>query len=194
MVSSTELEEIVRSKDWDVSAEDLDDPALAERSDVNLEMQPKLGRELLEQEILSRARSSMPALGIELDDVRIKRVNYIDSVRRQVESRMIAERQSIAERFRSEGRGRSQEILGNMERDLQRIRSEAAKEAEEIRGEADAEATRIYGEAFGADPEFYSFFRTLENYRTLGANSTLMLRADSDFFRYLERAQAPEDD
>ena len=194
MVSSTELEEIVRSKDWDVNVEDLDDPALAERGDVNLEMQPKLGRELLEQEILSRARSSMPALGIELDDVRIKRVNYIDSVRRQVESRMIAERQSIAERFRSEGRGRSQEILGNMERDLQRIRSEAAKEAEEIRGQADAEATRIYGEAFGADPEFYSFFRTLENYRTLGENSTLMLRADSDFFRYLERAQAPTTD
>jgi len=92
-----------------------------------------------------------------------------------VESRMIAERQSIAERFRSEGRGRSQEILGIMERDLQRIRSEAARDAEKIRGEADAEATRIYGKAFGADAEFYSFFRTLESYRVLGENSTLML-------------------
>ncbi|MDT8410229.1 MAG: protease modulator HflC [Wenzhouxiangellaceae bacterium] len=189
MVSSTELEEIVRSKDWEVSAEALDDPALAERSDVNLKMQPKLGRELLEQEILNRARDSMPDLGIELDDVRIKRVNYISSVRQQVESRMIAERQSIAERFRSEGRGRSQEILGNMERDLRRIQSEAAKEAEQIRGRADAKATQIYGQAFGADPEFYSFFRTLESYRALGENSTLMLRADSDFFRYLERSQ-----
>ena len=102
---------------------------------------------------------------------------------------MIAERQSIAERFRSEGRGRSQEVLGNMERDLRRIRSEAAREAEEIRGNADAEATRIYGAAFGADPEFYSFFRTLESYRALGENSTLMLGADSDFFRYLEQSQ-----
>ncbi|MCG6898911.1 MAG: protease modulator HflC [Gammaproteobacteria bacterium] len=192
MVSSTELEEIVRSKDWAVDVDELDDPTLAERDDVNLEMQPKLGRELLEQEILARAQDSMPRLGIELDDVRIKRVNYIDSVRKQVESRMIAERQSIAERFRSEGMGRSQEILGNMERDLRRIRSEAAREAEEIRGNADAEATRIYGEAFGADPEFYSFFRTLESYRALGRNSTIMLSADSDFFRYLEESQAQE--
>ena len=131
----------------------------------------------------------MPALGIELQDVRVKRVNYIQSVRRQVESRMIAERQSIAERFRSEGRGRSQEVLGNMERELRQIRSEAGREAEEIRGEADAEATRIYGVAFGEDPEFYSFFRTLESYRVLGENSTLMLRSDSDFFRYLEQSQ-----
>lgn len=189
MVSSTELEEIVRSKDWEVDVEDLADPALADRGDVDLEKQPKLGRELLETEILARARDSMPTLGIALDDVRVKRVNYIDSVRQQVENRMIAERQSIAERFRSEGMGRSQEILGNMERDLRRIRSEAEREAEEIRGEADAEATRIYGEAFGADPEFYSFFRTLESYRALGPNATIMLSADSDFFRYLEESQ-----
>src|SRR6056297_2416781 len=190
MVSSTELEEIVRSKDWEVDVDELDDPALAERGDVDLEKQPSLGRELLEEEILARAQRATPQLGIELDDVRIKRVNYIDSVRKQVENRMIAERQSIAERFRSEGMGRSQEILGNMERDLRRIRSEAAREAEEIRGNADAEATRIYGEAYGADPEFYSFFRTLESYRALGANSTIMLDADSDFFRYLEESQA----
>lgn len=189
MVSSTELEEIVRSRDWEVDLEVLDDPAIAERDDLDLYQRPALGRELLEAEILARAKDSMPDLGIELDDVRIKRVNYIQSVRRQVESRMITERQSIAERFRSEGRGRSQEILGNMARDLQGIRSEAARQAEEIRGAADAEATRIYGEAFGADPEFYAFFRTLESYRALGENSTLMLRADSDYFRYLERAQ-----
>lgn len=189
IVSSTELEEIVRSQDWQVDVEDLEDPALAERSDVDLQQRPTLGRELLEAEILTRAQESMPDLGIHLDDVRVKRVNYIQSVRQQVESRMVAERQSIAERFRSEGRGRSQEILGTMERDLQGIRSEAAREAEEIRGEADAAATRIYGEAFGADPEFYAFFRTLESYRALGENSTLMLRADSDYFRYLEKAQ-----
>jgi modulator of FtsH protease HflC len=189
MVSSTELEEIIRSQDWDVDLEDLEDPAFAARDDVDLRQRPKLGRELLEQEILQRARRLMPELGIELADVRIKRVNYIDSVRRQVENRMIAERQSIAERFRAEGQGRSQEILGEMERELRTIRSEAGRTAEEIRGEADAEATRIYGQAFGADPEFYAFFRTLETYRALGANSTVMIRSDSDFFRYLERPQ-----
>src|SRR6056297_2105548 len=192
MVSSTQLEEIIRSQDWEVDVEALEeeDPALAQRDDVDLQQKPKLGRELLEQEILTRARRLMPELGIELADVRVKRVNYIESVRRQVESRMIAERQSIAERFRAEGQGRAQEILGDMQRDLQRIQSEAAREAEEIRGNADAEATRIYGDAFGADPEFYAFFRTLESYRALGANSTLMLKADSDFFRYLEESQA----
>lgn len=189
MVSSTELEEIVRSRDWDVDLSTIEDPALAERQDVDLQARPKLGRQLLEQEILARAQRLMPELGIELDDVRIKRVNYISSVRQQVERRMIAERQSIAERFRAEGQGRSQEILGDMERELREIRSEAAREAEEIRGKADAEATRIYGQAYNADAEFYSFFRTLESYRALGANSTLMLDADSDFFRYLQRAQ-----
>lgn len=186
MVSSTELEEIIRSRDWSVDLEQLDEEAVPDVDDPELRQRPKLGRELLEQEILRRARRLMPELGIELRDVRVKRVNYIDSVRRQVENRMIAERQSIAERFRSEGQGRSQEILGNMERELRRISSQAAREAEEIRGNADAEATRIYGEAFGADPEFYSFFRTLEQYRSLGQNATLMLRADSDFFRYME--------
>ncbi len=190
MVSSTELEEIIRSRDWQVDVKDLEDPALAERSDLDLAQRPKLGRELLEQEILERARRLMPELGIELSDVRVKRVNYIESVRRQVENRMIAERQSIAERFRSEGQGRSQEILGEMERELRRIQSEAQRTAEETRGRADAEATRVYGEAFGSDPEFYAFFRTLETYEALGPNATLMLRADSSFFRYLE---SPED-
>ncbi|MDV7395220.1 SPFH domain-containing protein, partial [Arthrospira platensis SPKY1] len=154
-----------------MDVEKIDDLALVEREDLDLE-RPKLGRERLEQEILARASRLMPELGIELRDVRIKRVNYIESVRRQVESRMIAERQSIAERFRAEGQGRSQEILGEMQRDLRRIQSEAARKAEEIRGAADAEATRIYGEAFGIDPEFYAFFRTLETYQALGGNTT----------------------
>ncbi|NLE66162.1 MAG: protease modulator HflC [Lentisphaerae bacterium] len=190
MVSSTELEEIIRSRDWSVDLETLQEPEVAGRDDTDLQQKPKLGRELLEKEILERARRLMPELGIELYDVRIKRVNYIDSVRQEVENRMISERQSIAERFRAEGHGRSREILGTMEKEIQRIHSEAAREAEEIRGRADAEATRIYGEAFGKDPEFYAFFRTLEQYQSLGSNVTLMLRADSDFFRYLERSRA----
>jgi len=152
---------------------------------------PKLGRERLEQRMLAAASRLMPELGIELVDVRIKRINYIESVRRQVESRMIAERQSIAARFRSEGEGRSQEILGQMERQLREIRSEAARQAEEIRGKADAEATRTYGAAYGADPEFFAFFRTLESYKAMGKNTTLMIDANADFFRYLESIQQP---
>jgi len=186
IVSGTELEEIVRSGDWDVDIDELDEIE-QDRDDVALTKRPSLGRERLEEEILVSASPLMSELGIELKDVRLKRLNYIDSVRRQVESRMISERQAIAARFRAEGEGRSLEIAGDMQRELRRINSEAAREAEEIRGDADAEAIRVYGEAFGADPEFYTFLRTLETYQALGDNATLMIRADSDFFRYLEK-------
>jgi modulator of FtsH protease HflC len=185
IVSGTELEEIVRSADWQVDVSRLgdEDAAALEASDLE---RPQKGRGQLERDILATASQQMPDIGIELVDVRIKRINYIDSVGQQVEERMISERQSIAARFRSEGEGRSQEILGTMQRELRRIESEAARQAEEIRGRADAEATRIYGEAYNQDPAFYAFSRTLESYTTLGANTTLMLDAESDFFRYLE--------
>lgn len=189
IVSGADLEEIVRSHDWDVDVGDLEDETLI-REDVALE-KPKMGRERLEQQMRIAASRLMPELGIELVDVRIKRINYIESVRRQVESRMISERQSIAAKFRSEGEGRSQEILGEMERQLRQIRSEADRQAEEIRGKADAEATRTYGQAYGADAEFFAFFRTLESYRAMGANTTLMIGADAEFFRYLESTRQP---
>lgn len=188
IVSGSELEEIVRSVDWEVDVEQLDEEELSALGEIDLE-RPAKGREQLEQEMLVSASQLMPELGIELVDVRIKRINYIDSVRVQVESRMISERQSIAARFRSEGQGRSQEILGDMERELREISSGAERRAQEIIGAADAEATRIYGNAYGADPEFYTFFKTLESYRALGDNTTLMIKADSDFFRYLESTQ-----
>lgn len=184
IVSGTDLEEIVRSADWNVDVSDLSEEEAAV-VDKDLE-KPQKGRGQLEKEMLASAARLMPGLGIELVDVRLKRINYIDSVRAQVENRMIAERQSIAARFRSEGEGKSQEILGDMERQLRGISSEAARKAQEIIGKADAEATRIYGRAFGADPEFYAFFRTLESYDAIGENTTLMIKSDSDFFRYLE--------
>lgn len=184
IISGTDLEEIVRSADWVVDASVLGEEGLT-REDLDLD-KPKKGRAKLEQEILAAAAKQTPELGIELVDVRLKRINYIDSVRAQVENRMVSERQSIAERFRSEGQGRSQEILGEMLRELRTIRSEAERQAAEIRGKADAEATKIYGESYGADPEFYAFMRTLESYQAMGANTTLMLGADSEFFRYLE--------
>jgi len=185
IVSGTDLEEIVRSADWSVDVTGLvaEEGLTIDESELE---KPKKGRGQLEREMLAAASRLMPGLGIELIDVRIKRINYIDSVRVQVESRMISERQSIAERFRSEGQGRSQEILGNMERELRRIRSEAERTAQEIIGKADAEATRVYGLAYGKDPEFYTFSKTLESYDALGENSTLIIDAQSDFFRYLQ--------
>jgi membrane protease subunit HflC len=185
IVSGTELEEIVRSADWEVDVTGLAEEEVDALADADLES-PQKGRAQLEKEMLAGASRLMPELGIELVDVRIKRINYIDSVREQVETRMISERQSIAARFRSEGQGQSQEILGDMERQLRRIRSEAERRAQEIRGTADAEATRIYGQSFGEDPEFYAFFKTMESYDAIGENTTLLIDADSDFFRYLQ--------
>jgi modulator of FtsH protease HflC len=185
IVSGTELEEIVRSADWQVDVSNLpaEDAAALQEADLQ---RPKKGRGQLEKDILATAMQQMPNIGIEIVDVRIKRINYIESVRGQVESRMISERQSIAARFRSEGEGRSQEILGNMEKELRRISSEAERRAQEIRGTADAQAAKIYGEAYGRDPGFYAFSKTLESYSTLGENATLMIDADSEFFRYLQ--------
>ena len=184
IVSGTDLEEIVRSADWQVDIDALPEEEVSiDQADLK---KPKKGRAKLEAEMLAAASQQMPDLGIELVDVRIKRINDIDSVRTQVENRMIAERQSIAERFRSEGQGRSQEILGEMDRKLRRIRSEADRKAQEIIGKADAEATRIYGESYGKDPEFYAFFETLASYKAIDENTTLLLDADSDFYRYLQ--------
>ena len=137
--------------------------------------------------VMERAAEQMPRYGIELVDVRLKRVNYVEEVRQKVYERMISERQRIAERYRSEGQGQSAEIRGQKEKELQRITSEAYRVAEELKGKADAEAARIYADAFGRDPEFYSFLRTLESYRTtLDGESTLILTTDGDYFRFLK--------
>jgi len=146
-----------------------------------------VGRQKITQGILEQAQPKLVAFGIELVDVKIKRINYVEEVRKSVYGRMIAERNQIAEKFRSEGKGEAQKILGEKERDLQRITSEAYKKAQEIKGKADAEATIIYAKAYGLDPEFYSFVQTLEIYReTLGKDNSLVLSTDSEFLKYLK--------
>jgi membrane protease subunit HflC len=133
-----------------------------------------------------RARQNLPNLGIELIDVRIRRINYVEEVEKRVYERMVSERKRIAARFRSEGDGASAKIHGERDRALSQIRSEAYRRAQEIQGKADAEAARIYAEAYGQDPEFYAFFQTLEAYKqTVKQNSSLLLTTESDFYRYL---------
>jgi membrane protease subunit HflC len=145
------------------------------------------GRQKITQGILQQAQPKLTPFGIELVDVKIKRINYVEEVRKSVYGRMIAERNQIAEKFRSEGKGEAQKILGNKERDLQEIESEAFKRAQKIKGSADAEATIIYADAYGKDPEFYSFVQTLEIYReALDKNSSLILSTDSEFLKYLK--------
>ncbi|MBU1056259.1 MAG: protease modulator HflC [Proteobacteria bacterium] len=148
------------------------------------------GREVIMQDILEQAQPKLAKFGIELVDVKIKRINYVREVRESVYGRMIAERKQIAEKFRSEGHGEAQKIIGEKERDLKQITSEAYKKAQELKGEADAQATKIYAKAFGADPAFYSFVKTLEVYNeSLGKDSSLVLTTDSELFKYLKGYQ-----
>ncbi len=185
-IASSSLVEIVRSKDWKVSEEDLQRTMVAESDEEILLQEVVSGREELVQSILETAQLQMPRYGIELVDIRIKRINYVESVQKQVFERMIAERQRMAEQFRSEGEGRAAEIGGETERMIAEIKSEARRDADIIRGEADAEATRIYNEAYGRDAEFYAFFRTLESYAdALGKGVTLVVDSNSDYFQYL---------
>ena len=105
-----------------------------------------IGREKITQGILKQAQPKLAQFGIELVDVKIKRINYVEQVKKSVYGRMIAERKQIAEKFRSEGKGEAQKILGEKERDLKQITSEAYRTAQEFKGKADAEATIIYAE------------------------------------------------
>lgn len=146
-----------------------------------------VGRDQIDNGILNQAKPKLEKFGIELVDVKIKRVNYVEEVRKSVYDRMIAERKQIAQKFRSEGKGEAQKILGEKERELKRIESEAYRTAQEIKGKADAESTRLYAESFGKDPEFYSFIKTLEVYNeALSGNSSMILSTDSELFKYMK--------
>lgn len=147
----------------------------------------KTGREEITHMIMKQAQPKLQKFGIEVVDVKIKRINYVEQVRNSVYGRMIAERKQIAEKFRSEGKGEARKILGEKERDLKKITSVAYRKAQEIKGKADAEATKLYAAAYGVDPEFYSFTKTLELYSSvLDKDSSLVLSTDSELFKYLK--------
>jgi len=144
------------------------------------------GREALTRAIVREAAKIVPQYGIELIDVRIKRINYVSEVQRKVFERMISERKRAAEQYRSEGQGKKAEIEGQMEKELKQIQSEAYKVAEEIKGKADAEAIKIYAAAYNNDPEFYSFLKTLDTYRnTIDKDTTAILSTDNEYLGYL---------
>jgi membrane protease subunit HflC len=148
------------------------------------------GRERIRQEILVAAQTRTADLGLEILDVRLKRVNYIEEVREKVYDRMVSERERIAARYRSEGQGEAERILGRRQKELQQIQSEAYRQAQEIQGAADAEATAIYAAAYdqGAESrDFYQLLKTLETLQsTVDAETSLLLSTDGEFYRYLK--------
>ncbi len=184
-VTSNQLIEAVRKSNRELDTEETGVEDTSRKTRVYYSI--NVGRQEITQGILEQAQPKLTPFGIELVDVKIKRINYVEEVRKSVYGRMIAERNQIAEKFRSEGKGEAQKILGEKERDLQEIESEAFKTAQKIKGDADAEATIIYADAYGKDPEFYSFVQTLEIYReALDKNSSLILSTDSEFLKYLK--------
>ncbi|MGD2080172.1 MAG: protease modulator HflC [Nitrospirota bacterium] len=187
-VANHELAEIVRATDRELQFGDLVEDAMKAEAQVEVEF----GRNYITREIIETASPSLEQLGIELLDLRLKRVNYVEEVRNKIFDRMRSERKRIAEKFRSEGQGEAAQIRGQRERDLRKIRSEAFRKAEEIKGDADAEATAIYASAYDQGPqsrEFYEFLKTMETYsEVLGGDDWLVLSTEGDFFRFLESA------
>lgn len=169
-------------------------PAEAQKQGATASVLPaaKRGRLELEKDVLQAATPVLATLGIELLDVRFKRVDYNNEVLSRIYARMTSERAQISQRFRSEGEGEAARILGKKERDLRAIESGSYKQVQEIRGAADAEATRIYAEAYDKSPEareFYGFLKTLDTYRTvLGNRTRVVLSTDSELFRLLEQS------
>ncbi len=179
-VARNDLVQVVRTSNRQPDASLLDEEETGVLEEITT------GRTAITREIVATAAPRLLELGIELIDFQLKRINYVDEVQRDVFARMIAERNRVAERYRSEGEGEAARIGGEKERELQRIQSEAYRSAQENRGAADAEATRIYAAAYNLDPGFYAFLKSMETFEaTLDADTTLILTTEGDLLQYL---------
>ena len=184
-VARHDLIELVRSTNRDP-----EDVLIESEEEAAILEEIARGRREVTRQILETAAGRTADLGIELLDLRFKRINYVEEVQQDVFARMIAERQRIAEEFRSEGQGESARIHGERERELAQIQSEAYRRAEELRGEADANATSIYAEAYNRDGEFYAFTKSLETYEaTMDPSTLFILGTDSELLQFLERTR-----
>lgn len=189
-VAKHELIEIIRTSKDRIPLRDTILASTEQEQNMGSLVPIKKGRKLVEQEIFAAASEKVGVFGIELLDIRFKRINYNESVRPKIYDRMISERRQIAERFLSEGNGEAARIRGNRVRDLNKIQSEAYRAVEEIRGLADAKATEIYAGAYNQSPlavEFYEFTRTMASYPSIiGENTTVVLSTSSDLFKFLK--------
>lgn len=192
-IARHELIEVVRS---DRDRQPLQDESLGSLTGtgtLGLLRPIKVGRAAIEKEVFEAAAPKLAEFGIELLDVRFKRINYNQQVLERIYQRMISERLQIAQRFRSEGEGEAARINGNKQRDIHEIESSAYKRVQEIRGEADAKASEIYAKAYAQKPEaaeFYKFIKSMETYRKIiNADATLILSTDSELFALLKRIE-----
>ena len=188
-VTANNLFEIVRVSNRLLEEE----TAIIDKDFVAAEVLEKItkGREVIRRDILKQARVLGPQYGIEVVDLRIKRVNYVEQVRAKVYDRMISERNRAAAQYRSEGKGKKAEIEGQTQKELKQILSAAYRDAEKIKGAADNKATTIYAAAYNQDPELFAFLRSLEAYaESIGKDSLLILTTDAEYFKYLQRSKS----
>ena len=185
-IAKHDLVEIIRSTNRTPQASQ----DLTEGEEAEAFAKIEIGRDMITRSILETAALRTEELGIELLDLRFKRIKYVEEVQKKIFDRMISERQRIAEKFRSEGQGEASKIMGDRARDLKQIQSEAYKTAQEIMGKADGEAVAIYARAYNKSPEsrdFYRFVKTMETYETtLLDKDWLILSTKGDFLKYLQ--------
>lgn len=186
-VANHDLVEIIRSTDREMEISDI----LEDSRDSDMSFNIEYGREKITRLIIEAATPRLAELGIEILDLRLKRINYVVEVQEKIFERMISERKRIADKFRSEGQGEASKILGDKERDLNEISSEAYRKSQEIMGKADAEATNIYARAYNQNQssrDFYRFIKTMESYQnTLTEKDLLILTTKGDFFKFLQK-------
>lgn len=184
IVSSNKLLDLVRNSNREML---FTEEYMASTMETAADNEIKNGREKISTAIFNASKELIAEYGIDLIDVKIKRINYVEEVRSKVYDRMISERQKIAALYRSEGQGRSAEILGKMKKELDQIESEAYKRAEEIKGQADAEAINVYANAYNRDPNFYQFWKTLETYeKTIDEKNVMIMSTDSEYYKYIK--------
>ena len=187
-VASFDLIEVVRSSDRAFQVTE----QLEGSGAVEAMAKVTTGREKIAHIVLEKAAVITKQYGIELVDVRFKRINYVESVQQKVFERMISERKRIAERSRSEGQGRAAEIRGQKERDVLQASSTGYRQAQELKGAADAKATAIYSRAYGKDPEFYQFWKAMETLSgTADEKTWAILSTDSELLKYLKGGGGP---
>lgn len=195
-VAKNDLIEMVRTDKNRKVEKDYDPDNTNTEENVTTSTLPSIsiGRTTIEKTITANAAAKLKEFGIDLVDVRLMRLNYQSSVTDKINARMISEREQIAARFRSEGEGAADKILGDRDRDLAEIKSAAYQKTQEIQGQAEAEATRIYAQAYNQSAqavELYNFLRSMQTLEDVATNNTtLVLSTSGDLFKYLKSADA----
>ena len=187
-IANRTMVEIVRSSERVMVIQDVESSSVNVNNKVIEDFSAKGARLEIVESILESVSKRLLELkmGIEILDVQLKRINYTSQVQEQVFKRMISGQNQIAEKYRAQGQGKKQEILGMQVQRKKEIISGAYLESQKIKGEADANATRIYADAFGKSPEFYNFLKTLKTYsNTLDSSTQFILSTDNHYLKYL---------